>query len=526
MLKINKICGIVALTGSLVMWVCLAWCQQTLVDDFEAGILDDWTFLLGNAQVDDSKFITGQHSVRLFKSTAGGADGQSLILRKNFSGSYGRYRVYCQATGFDSDVHFLFQYIDERNYYAIGCNPRFSDNPQLLLYKVIDGAYTELAMVDPAFSLGGWFRLDVERACQGAIDVSINDTLRISVIDQDIKDDGSIVLGAWGESSYFDSLSFRRDTCEQVTEIQEVLCSGGSFAFGEGILFETGSYYDTLQTVHGFDSIIHLELNIKPHYLVTEPDTICWPEVYYFGEDTLRTSGLYSQSLKSTYGCDSIVELKLVVLGGDTTFIDTLLCEGGSVLFNGQERSEEGIYYDSLITQGCLSLIGLRLQILRPMLDLGADQTVCFEDEGPVELSIPGFDSVLWSDGSNQATISIRAPGTYDVEAYLDGCQSKGSIHFINACEEEMSTYYIPNAFSPNGDQVNDVFVPAFIQEPSTFRLRIFNRWGGLLFESNDARRGWDGQVDGEVMDTGVYLYAMEIDGQVESGTVTIVGFL
>lgn len=78
-------------------------------------------------------------------------------------------------------------------------------------------------------------------------------------------------------------------------------------------------------------------------------------------------------------------------------------------------------------------------------------------------------------------------------------------------CVTQEIKMYIPNAFRPEG--VNDIFKPSILfQESITdYSLRIFDRWGGILFESANPNIGWDGTVDGEGMDPGLYTYFIEI---------------
>ncbi len=85
---------------------------------------------------------------------------------------------------------------------------------------------------------------------------------------------------------------------------------------------------------------------------------------------------------------------------------------------------------------------------------------------------------------------------------------------------------FVPNAFSPNGDGLNDVFeVKGRFQ--NNFSLLILNRWGQVIFESRDPKKGWDGQVNGAPAPVGVYAYRLQaIDerGQryEKTGTLTL----
>ncbi len=69
---------------------------------------------------------------------------------------------------------------------------------------------------------------------------------------------------------------------------------------------------------------------------------------------------------------------------------------------------------------------------------------------------------------------------------------------------------FIPNIFSPNGDGSNDVFCVRG-PEIDSLHLQIYNRWGNLVFESNDINDGWDGTFKGEKCEEGVYVYWAEI---------------
>jgi gliding motility-associated-like protein len=89
----------------------------------------------------------------------------------------------------------------------------------------------------------------------------------------------------------------------------------------------------------------------------------------------------------------------------------------------------------------------------------------------------------------------------------------------------------VPNAFSPNGDGVNDAF-RVFGEDILSLDLRIYDRWGTLLFQTNDPSQGWDGRYKGEALNSGVFLWKAAIEGyrrngkkftEVLSGDVTLV---
>lgn len=100
------------------------------------------------------------------------------------------------------------------------------------------------------------------------------------------------------------------------------------------------------------------------------------------------------------------------------------------------------------------------------------------------------------------------------------------SISNVSCIKPELKIFY-PNAFSPNGDGVNDYFVVkgCFIID---FSIQIFNRWGERLFTSSDLKTSWDGTYKGSACPVDVYYYIIEAtapDGETYNlhGTFTII---
>jgi gliding motility-associated-like protein len=94
-----------------------------------------------------------------------------------------------------------------------------------------------------------------------------------------------------------------------------------------------------------------------------------------------------------------------------------------------------------------------------------------------------------------------------------NGCTSSRNITVTVVCNDQ--NYFIPNTFSPNGDGMNDVFYPRGSGINRIQSMRIFNRWGQMVFEkknfiANDASQGWDGKVNGKPADQDVYVYIIE----------------
>ncbi|MFN7116091.1 MAG: gliding motility-associated C-terminal domain-containing protein [Saprospiraceae bacterium] len=84
---------------------------------------------------------------------------------------------------------------------------------------------------------------------------------------------------------------------------------------------------------------------------------------------------------------------------------------------------------------------------------------------------------------------------------------------------------YVPNAFSPNDDGVNDLFQAHVGCTVTAFDFRVFNRWGQMVYSTVNQEDGWDGTLKGEPMLSAVYVYVLQIsyeqEGEVKSEVKT-----
>ncbi len=113
------------------------------------------------------------------------------------------------------------------------------------------------------------------------------------------------------------------------------------------------------------------------------------------------------------------------------------------------------------------------------------------------------------------------------VETSLAGCYRVTAIDsFYNessaaqVCVETCIEYELPNVFTPNNDQQNDLFVPRRNQFVSSVNMSIFNRWGQIVYETSDPNINWDGTdiKSGELLKEGVYYYVCEVFEQTSDG--------
>lgn len=108
-----------------------------------------------------------------------------------------------------------------------------------------------------------------------------------------------------------------------------------------------------------------------------------------------------------------------------------------------------------------------------------------------------------------------KSTTTYQVAfSDVNGCRNSAKIEIVVLCKD--ANFYVPNTFSPNGDGSNDRFYPRGKGLYLIRSMRVFNRWGEVMFENrnfpaNDALAGWDGKYKGNRVQPDVYVYQIEI---------------
>ena len=144
-----------------------------------------------------------------------------------------------------------------------------------------------------------------------------------------------------------------------------------------------------------------------------------------------------------------------------------------------------------------------------PVQVLPADTVIC-EQRFPTQISAEKGGQYLWDDRSVLQQRTINAPGTYWVTFQAEGCTQYDTI--VVDSKYCPCSIALPNAFSPNNDGLNDYFKPliALGCVPSQYSLRIFNRWGQLMYKSNNEfDAGWNGTFGGNNADAGTYFYEL-----------------
>lgn len=130
--------------------------------------------------------------------------------------------------------------------------------------------------------------------------------------------------------------------------------------------------------------------------------------------------------------------------------------------------------------------------------------------------STPGANNYAWipsagltcTNCANPIVSPTQTTTYYVVVTDANGCTAIDSVIII--VNVDCDEVYVPNAFSPNGDSENDVlFIYANTICVRNFTFSIYNRWGELIFETSDIKKGWDGSFRGDKMNSGVFGYQL-----------------
>jgi len=233
---------------------------------------------------------------------------------------------------------------------------------------------------------------------------------------------------------------------------------------------------------------------------------------------TTQNSGTYIVSSTGTSSCEILPDtLQITViprpeidLGEDLSIcnnsvtLDAGYPDADYLWNNGQttqsiEVTDSGTYWVQVNDNGCIGWDTINIiQDTLPNLTILRTGNLC--EEGFMQLTAESdANEILWSTKDTLNTINVTQSGTYTVMATNNNCSTSTSITISCSCE-----VWLPNVFTPNHDNINDQYIPVTYSSFEFFRMYIYNRWGGLIFQTNSLMP-WDGKINGKDAPMGVY---------------------
>ena len=258
---------------------------------------------------------------------------------------------------------------------------------------------------------------------------------------------------------------------------------------------------------------------------------------------TVYAPGLFIARVDGNNGCISIDSIFLDTLPSPVLNLgkDTNVCNGKNLVLNAgseftsyvwnngstgnfMEVLNSGIYWVKIKDHNNCNLydtiaIGMFQSPVLNMTDYYEACEPTFTIEAP-----SNFASYLWSDGSTAPSYLVTKYGTITLTVSdFHSCSTKKDIEIVNTCSPIV---FVPNAFTPNNDGVNDKLTPSILNV-NTFEFQVYNRWGQIVFSTTELQSGWDGNYRNETAASDVYFYKLSYKGfdnitQVKQGNITL----
>lgn len=235
----------------------------------------------------------------------------------------------------------------------------------------------------------------------------------------------------------------------------DTICNGHSFTLNGEAYTTSGTYSVQYKSVSGCDSIVTLHLTVRDPVVTTQQASICEGHSYNFRGRTLTAAGVYSDTLVSRFGCDSVVTLRLTVIAAKLADLNDTICEGNTYNFNGRTLATAGEYPDTLTAaSGCDSIVTLHLVVLQ---NSSADlyDTIC--------------DGRQYAFMGNNYTVAGDYPLLLTNRA---GCDSLVTLH-LAVLDRSFSDTYATICHSESYEFNGNVYTA-----PGTYRAALVNSVG------------------------------------------------
>ncbi len=307
-----------------------------------------------------------------------------------------------------------------------------------------------------------------------------------------------------------------------------------SYCMGDNATLTAGVVIDKSYTINWYKDNVLLTANSNQTSLV------------------VNTNGSYSVTVSSNEAntdgstCRQVAAAQNIIFNPPPTvsiqqIVKTTLCDGqtvdlkvsyntGTVLWSTGQSSDlitistSGTYSATVTSvAGCTSGSNINVQFFpNPILDL-PNYAVCVPSKKTATLTAPvGMASYTWNGQSGTNTYVVDHPETVTLKITdANGCQATQDIQVVDECPN----ITIPNAFTPNGDGINDTWDIIGLEYDPTAIVKIFTRYGQEVFESKGYPKPWAGDYKGKQLPPGVYYYIItaKSGSQIYSGPVTII---
>ncbi len=278
------------------------------------------------------------------------------------------------------------------------------------------------------------------------------------------------------------------------------ICFGQTYQLPSGtIVNATGIYEDTIRSVSGCDSIITtVDLFVFPVNHFNIASQICFNQTYQLPSGTIvSAAGIYEDTIRSISSCDSIITtVNLSVFTVNYFNTSVQICSNETYhLPSGTIVSATGIYQDTVrAVNSCDSSIGTIQLFVNNVSSSGIVDSV--------------YAGELYILPSGQ---TVNGPGVYQaVLINSAGCDSLVTVT-LKEKKKLFECIILNNAFTPNGDGMNDVWILYRYNCFKKLEVSVYNRYGSLVYHADDYKNDWNGTYKNKPVPDGTYYYIIQL---------------
>ncbi len=314
-------------------------------------------------------------------------------------------------------------------------------------------------------------------------------------------------------------------------KINACLNPGKSILFYSQTIESPGVYIDSTQFGNRCDTIY--ELTVKQIVPFERTTTNYYCNQYHLDGIDFNYDQEISNTIYSKHGCDSIYEKQVFKIirpnYSDTQIIN--FCD--TFIFKNNIHFESKVFvdvYKSQRNKQCDSLYKTywyqKVKRKKPIINLGVDSLYLIKGES-IDLFVNRTLKHRWN--TNDTFLRINVSPSHNTQYYVIASSNEGCLDtsYINIEVEDRVLLGLPSAFSPNGDNMNDLFGPNVNGNYKLLNFEIYNRIGEKVFKGSSQNLQWDGKFNGEVQPIGVYMYQIEYQANrqkyLKKGTLTLI---
>lgn len=272
-----------------------------------------------------------------------------------------------------------------------------------------------------------------------------------------------------------------------------------------------------LNATLNIDSINYLwqDGSTNPEYTVTESGT------YWVHITTNNCS--FSDTINVSFSDNIFLGNDTAICPGENLVLNTNYTNASHLWQDGSTNptlnvNKSGTYWVQVIIGNCSYSDTIGVKYITPPQKVLKDTILCVGNE--LNINLNSYFTYLWYDGSTDPQKTITEEGKYWL-TISNSCGFSIVDSFNISFQECPCQAYLPNAFTPNQDNMNDLFAPVIdCEKLLEYEFLVFNRWGELIFESLDEKNGWDGNYKNQPCQDGIYIWKLMYTGLENGETI------